>query len=184
MLDVGDLRILVTDHGPKDGPVVLMLHGWPDTAHLWRQQIPALVQAGYRVLAPDLRGFGESDKPDEVDACRVSACAGDAMAILDDVGAERAHVVGHDWGAAVGWALALSHPERVHTLVALSVGHPAAFANGGLRQLKASWYMLLFQFEGIAEEFLSRDDWAMFRRFLGNHPETERWIGTLSKPGR
>lgn len=183
LLDVGDLRVLVTDHGPEDGPVVLMLHGWPDTAHLWRHQIPALVEAGYRVVAPGLRGFGGSDKPRDVDACRVRACVADATAILDDIGADQAHVVAHDWGAAAAWVMALSHPERVRTLVALSIGHPAAFASGGLRQLKASWYMLLFQFEGIAEEFLSRHDWAMFRRFVGDHPETVRWIETLSEPG-
>src|SRR5690606_41298364 len=106
-----------------------------------------------------------------------------STAILDDIGADQAHVVAHDWGAAAAWVMALSHPERVRTLVALSIGHPAAFASGGLRQLKASWYMLLFQFEGIAEEFLSRHDWAMFRGFVGDHPETESLFVTLSEPG-
>lgn len=182
-VDVGGIELLVTDHGEADAPAVVMLHGWPDTAHLWRHQIPALTAAGYRVLAPDMRGFGGSDKPEAVEDYRVTTCVSDVVALLDEAGIERSHVVCHDWGAAVGWATALSRPERVLSLTALSVGHPNSFNQAGLRQLQMSWYMLLFQFEGIAETFLSADDWAMFRRFVGDHPETQRWVSTLSRPG-
>lgn len=175
--------LVVTDHGEADDPAVLMLHGWPDTAYLWRRQIPALTAAGYRVIAPDLRGTGGSDMPETVDAYRIDEHVKDAVTILDQAGAGQAHVVAHDWGSATGWALSLRHPGRVRSLTALSVGHPNSFNSAGLRQLQMSWYMLLFQFEGEAEDLLSADDWRLFRRFVGGHPETERWIETLSPPG-
>src|SRR5690606_19487651 len=138
-----------------------MLHGWPDTAYLWRRQIPALTAAGYRVVAPDMRGTGGSDKPEAVDAYRLNEHVEDAAVVLDEAGADEAHVVAHDWGAAAGWALSLRHPGRVRSLTVLSVGHPNSFNSAGLRQLQMSWYMLLFQFEGEAEELLSADDWRL-----------------------
>lgn len=174
--------IVVADHGEGD-QAVLLLHGWPDTAYLWRHQIPALTKAGYRVLAPDLRGFGRSDKPEEMGAYRVREHVADAVAVLDEAGVESAHLVAHDLGAVAAWALSLRAPGRVRSLSALSVGHPTAFDSAGLRQMQMSWYMLLFQFEGIAERLLAADDWEVFRRFVGRHPETERWIETLSEPG-
>src|SRR5690606_21583445 len=139
---------------------VLLLHGWPDTRHLWRGVVPALHAAGYRTIAPDLRGFGDSDKPEPVEAYGLLQLAGDALAVLDHVGAEQAHVVGHDWGAALAWALAAFAPERVASLAALSVGHPVAFREAGFPQREKSWYMLLFQFEGVAEQWLAADDFA------------------------
>ena len=96
---------------------------------------------------------------------------------------ERAHLVAHDWGAAAGWALAALHPERVNRLVALSVGHPATFWQSGLDQREKSWYMLLFQFRGTAEELLTRDDWQLFRDWVRHHPEAEHWIKGLQRPG-
>jgi len=178
----GELQLRVADHGAGD-ECVMLLHGWPDTASLWRHQVPALVEAGYRAIAPDMRGRGQSDRPEDVGDYRVSVNVGDMLAVMDDAGVERAHVVAHDWGASVGWALALRHPGRVASLTALSVGHPNSFSRAGLRQLQMSWYMLLFQFEDVAETFLSANDWAMFRRFVGEHSETERWIECLSEPG-
>lgn len=180
---VGDVSIAVADHGPADGVPVLAIHGFPDSARLWRHQIPVLADAGYRVLAPDLRGFGRSDRPEEVDAYRLAAVAGDMIGLLDDAGLDDVHVVGHDWGGAVAWFLAIAHPGRVRSLTALSVGHPAAFQAAGLRQLEKSWYMLLFQFEGIAEEWLSRDDWRGLREWAGSAPELEHWIADLSRSG-
>ncbi len=182
-VETGGLSILTTDHGPADGPVVLMIHGWPDTARLWRHQVPVLVDNGYRVLAPDVRGMGGSDRPGKVDDYRVSASVTDMISLLDDIGAERAHVVGHDSGAVAAWGLAISAPHRVASLTALSAGHPNAFNQAGLEQMRWSWYMLLFQFEGTAEGWLSQNDWAMFRRLMGNHPETENWIENLAPEG-
>ncbi|HLV90408.1 MAG TPA: alpha/beta fold hydrolase, partial [Acidimicrobiia bacterium] len=158
-VDSGGVSLNVADHGPPDGEPVLMLHGFPDSARLWRNQIPALVEAGYRVIAPDLRGFGRSDLSVTARQCGMRAMVGDVITVLSDAGVESAHVVGHDWGAAISWAAALSVPDRVRSLTALSVGHPSAFQAAGLAQREKSWYMLLFQFEGLAEKWLSDNDW-------------------------
>ena len=117
------VELAVLDQG--EGPAVLLLHGFPDSARLWRHQIPTLVDAGFRVVAPDLRGFGDSDKPADIEAYRVGKSVGDLTSVLDALEIERAHVVGHDWGAGVAWAMALMAPDRVDKLAVLSVGHPA-----------------------------------------------------------
>jgi pimeloyl-ACP methyl ester carboxylesterase len=174
------VELSVLDQG--EGPAVLLLHGFPDSARLWRHQIPTLLDAGFRVVAPDLRGFGDSGKPQEIEAYGFGHLIADALAILDDAGVEKAHVVGHDWGAAVAWALALLAPQRVERLVALSVGHPAAFAVRGLDQRRLSWYMLLFQFEE-AEALLRKDDWALFREWAASHPDIEDAIAGFERPG-
>jgi pimeloyl-ACP methyl ester carboxylesterase len=107
---------------------------------------------------------------------------GDVLGVLDHVGVERAHVVGHDWGAALAWVTASLAAARVESLVALSVGHPLSFGGAGLAQREKSWYMLLFQFEGVAEEWLSKDDWRNFREW-SSHPDVESCIADLSRPG-
>ncbi|HEY2428335.1 MAG TPA: alpha/beta hydrolase [Acidimicrobiales bacterium] len=160
------------------GRPVLLLHGFPDTGRLWRNQVPALAEAGYQVIVPDLRGYGRSDKPNDVDAYNMLMLAGDAAAVLDDAGVERAHVVGHDWGAALAWTLGAFVPDRVDHLVALSVGHPMAFRETGFEQREKSWYMLLFQFEGVAEEWLSANGWANFREWA-RHPDVDGVIADL-----
>lgn len=161
---------------------VLLLHGFPDSGRLWRHQVPALTAAGLRVVVPDQRGYGRSDKPAEVDAYALPYLVGDALAVLDAVGAPRAAVVGHDWGAAVAWGLASLLPERVERLVALSVGHPASFAAAGTPQREKSWYMLLFQFAGTAEAWLADDDWRNFREWSG-HPDADEVARELEKHG-
>jgi pimeloyl-ACP methyl ester carboxylesterase len=165
-----------------DGPPVVLLHGWPDSHRLWSATTPALVAAGYQVIAPDLRGMGDSDRPDGVDAYAIPFLAGDVLGILDHLGLERAHVVGHDWGSALAWATAAFAPDRVDHLVALSVGHPSAFGGAGFAQREKSWYMLLFQFEGIAEQWLSDDDWKNFRAW-SSHPDVEAVVAGLGRPG-
>jgi pimeloyl-ACP methyl ester carboxylesterase len=110
-----------------DGPPVVLLHGFPDSGRLWRHQVPALAEAGFQVIAPDLRGYGRSGKPEAIEAYSLLHLAGDVMAIMAELQAARAHVVGHDWGAALAWALASVAPDTVDHLVALSVGHPATF---------------------------------------------------------
>jgi pimeloyl-ACP methyl ester carboxylesterase len=161
-----------------EGPPVVLLHGFPDSGRLWRNQVPALVDAGFSTIVPDLRGYGASDKPDEVEAYSIPYLAGDIVAILDDLGLERAHVVGHDWGAALTWAFGSLLPDRVDRLVALSVGHPGSFVSAGYAQREKSWYMLLFQFEGIAEQWLSNNDWANLRDWSG-HPDADAVIADL-----
>lgn len=160
-----------------------MIHGWPDTGDLWAGQVTALTDAGYRVIVPDQRGFGSSDKPADVDAYGLFDLVGDANAVLDHFGCTTAHVVGHDWGAAVAWSVALFNPERIESLTAMSVGHPTAFSAAGIEQRRLSWYMLAFQFPGITEDWLSRHDWAELRTLLETHPGTEGVIDRLSAPG-
>ena len=163
------------------GTPVILLHGFPDTGACWRHQVPALAAAGHQVLVPDLRGYGSSDKPDGVDAYNIVHLAGDVASVLDHAGAPRAHVVGHDWGAAVAWAFAMFAPERVDRLCVLSVGHPATFLRT-YEQREKSWYMLLFEHEGIAEQWLRDDDWANLRAW-GHHPDVDAVIGELERSG-
>ncbi|MGH3670585.1 MAG: alpha/beta fold hydrolase [Pseudonocardiaceae bacterium] len=178
---VNDLSFHVLVEG--EGPPVLLLHGFPDCSALWRHQIPALTDAGYRVIVPDLRGFGASDHPVEVEAYRMEVLISDVLGILAALGEQRVSVVGHDWGAALAWALAATAPERVHRLAALSVGHPAAYFTDATAQREKSWYMLFFLFTGIAEDGLRRDGWALLRALLGDRGDMDRYVIDLDRPG-
>jgi pimeloyl-ACP methyl ester carboxylesterase len=180
-IDNGGVGIEFTDEGT--GKPVVLLHGWPDSGRLWRHQVPALTAAGFRVIVPDLRGFGASDAPEGVEAYSLPFLFTDVLAVLDHLGIERAHVVGHDWGSALAWGMAALAPDRVDHLVALSVGHPSCFAGAGLPQREKSWYMLLFQFAGIAEEWLSANDFANFAAWA-RHPDHAAAVADLSRPGR
>ena len=164
-----------------EGHPVVLLHGFPDSGRLWRHQVPALVDAGFQVIVPDLRGYGRSDKPEPVDAYSIPVLAGDVMAILAELQIGRAHIVGHDWGAALGWALASLVPGSVDHLAVLSVGNPVTFLRT-LEQRQKSWYMLLFQFPGVAERWLTEDDWANFR-WWGAHPDADQVIAELEADG-
>ncbi len=164
------------------GMPVVLLHGFPDSKRLWVRQIPALVDAGFQVIVPDQRGFGSSDKPTDVGAYAIPFLAMDVTAILDALAIERAHIVGHDWGGAVAWATASFAPERVDHLVALSVGHPSSFAGAGYAQREKSWYMLLFQFPGVAEHWLSADDWYGLREW-SRHPDADAVAADLDRDG-
>ena len=175
-VDVGGVGIEYEVSG--EGRPVVLIHGFPDSGRLWRHQVPALVDAGFQTIVPDLRGYGRSDKPPAVDAYALAALAGDVLAVMGDAGVKRAHVVGHDWGAAVAWGLGALAGDRVDHLVTLSVGHPATFRAGGFEQYEKSWYMLLFQFEGVAEQWLSADGWANFRAW-SRHPDVDAVIAEL-----
>jgi pimeloyl-ACP methyl ester carboxylesterase len=165
-----------------DGPPVVLLHGFPDSGRLWRHQVPALAEAGFKVIVPDMRGYGRSDKPTGVEAYTMDLLVGDVLGVIAAAGAERAHIVGHDWGAGVAWATALMAAERVERLVALSVGHPATFFADGFEQHEKSWYMLLFQFPKIAEQWLSADDWANFRAWI-HHPDADAVVAEMEANG-
>jgi pimeloyl-ACP methyl ester carboxylesterase len=186
-IETGGVSLSVTVEGPQGGPAVVLLHGWPDSSRVWRNQVPVLAEAGLRVVAPDLRGFGESDRPEGTKAYRAKSLCGDVVAVLDALGIEQAAVVGHDWGAALSWLLASAFaPDRVERLAVLSAGHPEALRNAGPRQRQLSWYVLLFQFEGVAERWLSMDDWANFREFCGGpdgYADVDAAIAELSRPG-
>jgi pimeloyl-ACP methyl ester carboxylesterase len=173
---VGDIELYVVEEGPADGPPVLLLHGFPDSSDLWRLQIPVLAEAGFRTIGPDLRGFGRSSKPASVEAYALPSIVGDVIGLLDVLGVERASVVAHDWGAAVGWALATLMPDRVERLAVLSVGHPSGYFSADEEQLRMSWYMLWFLWPGVAEQGLAADNWAFLRRWARDAGDTDRWI--------
>jgi pimeloyl-ACP methyl ester carboxylesterase len=162
------LRFHVRDEGPADGHAtpVVFLHGFPDTGELWQRQVDALAAAGFRCVAPDLRGRGESERPPDVEAYRLSTMVGDVTGIMDALGIERAHVVSHDWGAALGWVVASLAPERVDHFVAISVGFPGAGPQD-LEALQKGWYRLMFLFPGVAEKLLPANDWWLMRTFSG-----------------
>lgn len=180
-LALNGLDYAVTEAG--SGEALLMLHGFPDSARLWRHQIPALVDAGYHVIAPDLRGFGATAKPVGEEHYTLGSVLGDVTALLEHFGLERVKLVSHDWGAALGWAFAAYMPERVVRHVACSVGHLSALWHAGVAQRRLAWYMLLFMNRGVAEEILQRDDWQWFRDLFQHHPEMETWLADLGRPG-
>lgn len=176
-IDGGEINYV--DFG--SGPAVVFLHGFPDGWRLWRHQMETLADAGYRVIAMDQRGFGDSHKPAETSAYEMQLLVGDVLGLMDHAGVEQADIVCHDWGANVGWALASSQPGRVRRFVPIASGHPK-FART-IEGFEKSWYVFVFQFEGVAENLLSRDSFAVFRQLVRNHPETPRWIADLERPG-
>lgn len=181
MIAANGLNFHVRDEGT--GSPVLLLHGFPDTGDLWQSQVAALTGAGYRTIAPDLRGRGLSDKPEGVAQYALPLLVQDVACILDQMGVRRAHVVCHDWGAAVGWLLAALMPDRVERLVAISVGFPGAAGLPDLESLQKSWYRILFQFEGVAEDLYQRRDWYLAREMLQGGGDVEAAIRELSRPG-
>jgi pimeloyl-ACP methyl ester carboxylesterase len=184
-VETNGINLVVHVDGPEDGRPVLLLHGFPDSAHIWRHQIAALNAAGFRTIAPDQRGYCASDAPESVDAYAIPNLAMDAVGVLDALGVEQAAVVGHDWGASVGWVTATIFPDRVERLCTVSVGHPTAFFSaGGFEQKQLSWYMLFYQAEGIAEDWISRDGFENFRALAKDPADFERNVADMSKPGR
>jgi pimeloyl-ACP methyl ester carboxylesterase len=181
LIEANGLQFHVRDEG--SGTPVILLHGFPDTGDLWRNQVSALNKSGFRTIVPDMRGRGRSSKPEAVSEYRLSSIVRDVTGMMDSLGIERAHVVAHDWGAAVAWLLAALAPDRVDRLVAISVGAPGVGARPTMEELQKGWYRLLFLFEGTAEELIQRDDWYLFRLFLGGARDTDAYVKTLSEPG-
>jgi pimeloyl-ACP methyl ester carboxylesterase len=147
-----------------------LLHGFPQSSYAWRKQIPALAER-FRVVAPDLRGYADSDKPPRVSDYRMPVLVDDIVGLVGELGEEQAHIVGHDWGGAIAWAVAQRWPEAVGRLAVLNCPHPALFQRA-LRswspQLLRSWYVLFFQLIGIPELILLRDGAAFVGRVLRN----------------
>jgi pimeloyl-ACP methyl ester carboxylesterase len=163
------VRLHVVEAGPEDGPLVVLLHGFPEFWYGWRHQIGPLAGAGYRVLVPDQRGYDASDKPRRVSDYRIERLARDVLALIDDAGGRRATLVGHDWGAAVAWWLASHHPERLERLAILNVPHPVVMRRHLLlnpRQIRRSWYIFLFQLPWLPEWLVRRNGWSLAARAL------------------
>ncbi len=166
------------------GPAVLLLHGFPDTHNIWRYQIPALVAAGYQVIAPDLRGFGATEISTNLRDYRIDNLAQDVIALLDALDIPKVRMVAHDWGAAIGWTVAIQHPERVERYIALSVGHLTCYATGGLMQKIKGYYVALFQLRGFAEWLYSFNDFWLLNKFARSPQEIAGWRAELGRPGR
>jgi pimeloyl-ACP methyl ester carboxylesterase len=182
MLEVNGIRLHAVTTG--QGPTVLLLHGFPDTHIVWRKQVGALAAAGYRVLAPDLRGYGRSDAPAGVHDYTLEKLRGDVLGLLDALHIDKVSLVGHDWGGLIGWQLAALAPGRIERFVAMSTGHPSAIARAGILQHLRMTYVLGFILPGIAEHTLRAGDWFIMRQFTGEPGQADHWKRDLSPPGR
>lgn len=197
-VDVGEVTLHVaearptnvgTGEVPKDVPLVVFLHGFPEFWWSWRDQLKALSEAGYWAVAPDMRGYNESDKPDGVASYDLENLAGDVAGLVRALGREKAIVVGHDWGAVVAWGFAMLHPELLERLAILNVPHPLVMLKNlrsSPKQILKSWYVFFFQLPRLPEKFVSRKDYAFARqtfRIDGFDKETiEHYIDALRVP--
>ena len=188
--EVGPLTFDVVVAGPADGPAVVLLHGFPETSACWRLLVPVLAAAGYRVIAPDQRGYSPRARPREASAYRSDRLVGDVLGLADALGADSFHLVGHDWAAAVAWQVAGHHPDRLLTLTILSVPHPAAFGaalagDGGSDQASRSSYMEFFRTAG-SEDTLLADDAALLRLLYAgsglSDEESAPYLDALADP--
>lgn len=159
-IETNGVRLHVLEDGPPGGPLVILLHGFPEFSYAWRHQGPALAAAGFHVVAPDQRGYAQSDKPAGVRAYALDVLAADIIGLADAYGATTFRLVGHDWGAAVAWWVAIHHGERLDRLAILNAPHPVAFQRlirRSPRQLARSWYMFVFQVPALPEWSLRRN---------------------------
>jgi pimeloyl-ACP methyl ester carboxylesterase len=168
-IQTNNINLHVLTDGPENGTPVILLHGFPEFSYGWRKQIPALTEAGFRVIVPDQRGYNLSDKPGGVSSYDVNILAQDIIGLFDHFGIEKAKLVGHDWGAVIAWTVALNHPERLEKLAILNVPHPDVmmrFILENSEQRKKSWYVFFFQISFFVEWMLSRNDFHNLARML------------------
>lgn len=165
----GPVELRAKVAGPESGPLVILLHGFPEFWYSWHRQMAPLAAAGYRVIVPDLRGYNASSKPGGVNAYAIEHLVSDVIAIADKLGCGKFCLAGHDWGAAIAWSVAAEHPGRVASLAILNVPHPATmarFLKTRLRQLLHSWYIIWFQIPLIPEMVMAADDYRMAKLSL------------------
>src|SRR3954451_2839392 len=187
--EIGDVQLHYVEAG--EGPLVVLLHGFPEFWYGWRLQIQPLAAAGFRVVAPDMRGYNLSSRPDGVAAYDTDKLAADIRGLIHERGAESALLVGHDWGGTAAWITAMNHPEVVDRLAILNAAHPRKL-NQGLRhpsQLRRSWYFFYFQFPGLPEHHARAKDWQFFTHFLHDArppytaDEMAHYVEAWSQPG-
>ena len=189
---VNNVRLHWVEQGA--GPLVVLLHGFPEFWWGWHRQIPALTEAGFRVVAPDLRGYNLSEKPKGAGSYRVSILVEDVVSLIHHLGEERAHVAGHDWGGVVAWRLALRHPERVDRLIVLNAPHPAVFSRElkRPRQFLRSWYAMFFQLPLLPELVFRANGYATLERIFRKSParpgafsddDIRRYKEAMARPG-
>lgn len=191
---VNGIRLHATEAGPPDGPLAILLHGFPEFRWGWRKQLDALANAGYRVLAPDQRGYHRSDKPPGLAAYHLDVLAADVLALADACGAATFRLVGHDWGGLVAWWVATRHPERVAQLAILNAPHPDAWrrlARRRLRQALKSYYVALFQLPFVPEWLLRAGGFGLLRRAMSgtarrgtfSAADLDRYAEAWAQPG-
>jgi pimeloyl-ACP methyl ester carboxylesterase len=187
--EIGDQRLHYVEAGT--GPLVVLLHGFPEFWYGWRRQIAPLAAAGFRVVAPDTRGYNLSSRPQDVAAYDTGALADDIGGLIRERGAETAMLVGHDWGGTLAWTLAMNHPEVVDRLAILNAAHPRKLSQGLHHpgQLRRSWYFFFFDLPDLPESVVHANNWHFFRHFLRDArpaltpEETDRYIAAWSQPG-
>jgi pimeloyl-ACP methyl ester carboxylesterase len=187
--EIGDQRLHYVEAG--EGPLIVLLHGFPEFWYGWREQIEPLAAAGFRVVAPDMRGYNLSSKPDGVAAYDVDQLAADIRDLIRERGAESALLVGHDWGGSVAWYTAMQYPEVVNRLAILNAAHPRKLSQGLHHpgQLRKSWYFFFFDLPDLPEGVVRSDDWRFFRHFLRDADpvytpeEVDRYVEAWSQPG-
>jgi epoxide hydrolase 4 len=188
--DVGkDIKLHYVEAG--QGPLVVLLHGFPEFWFGWRLQIPALAAAGFRVVAPDLRGYNLSSKPKKYQDYGALSLADDVKGLIDKLGEKSAFLVGHDWGGTAAWQTAMSHPEVVERLAVLDAAHPRKLSEGlhHPSQLRRSWYFFYFQLPREPEKHVAANNWEFFKDFLrdANPPYTDAelafYVDAWSQPG-
>jgi epoxide hydrolase 4 len=188
------IRLHVVEAGPKSGIPVLLMHGFPEFWYGWRKQIPALVEAGCRVIVPDQRGYNLSDKPEGIENYHIDKLTGDVLGLIDALDYERVDLVGHDWGAIVSWVFAFKHPERLHKLGILNAPHPLVmrrFLQRDPEQIRRSWYTYFFQLPWIPEMGMRANHWRGAVRALRGSGKTqtftnediEKYKEAWSQPG-
>ena len=193
-IETNGVRLHVAQAGPENGRLVILLHGFPEAHLSWRYQIDELAEAGFRVLAPDQRGYNLSEKPDEIAAYSLDELVEDVVGLIDHAGAAHAFVVGHDWGGAVAWWLAAKHPERVQRLVILNVPHPIVMGRtirSSWTQRRKSWYMYAFQIPRLPEFGVRLNNWRRLVDGMQGHSvpgtfsdeDMERYRETWAQPG-
>jgi len=188
-ISAGEHRFTARAAGPEDGELVLLLHGFPETSYEWRNQLPALAAAGYRAVAPDLRGYSPGARPEGVEWYRATHLVADVLAFADWLGGHNFYLVGHDWGAAIAWQVAGRHPDRLRSLTIVSVPHPGAFGTAiadDPDQQQRSGYVQFFQQDGgVAEQALLENDAAALRALFTGFPDdaVEEYVSALQQPG-
>ena len=185
-IESNGIRMRIAEMG--EGPLVLFIHGWPESWYSWRHQLPAIAKAGYHVVAPDMRGYGKTDKPEDVGAYDIEHLTADVVGIIDALGEETAVVVGHDWGSIVAWNCLLLHPERFSALVAMSVPYSGRAAASPLSSWQTRFgdnffYILYFQEMGVAEAEFDADPRGILSR-LYLSPDSPRKPVEVSDPKR
>jgi pimeloyl-ACP methyl ester carboxylesterase len=197
-IETNGINMRIAEMG--EGPLIILVHGWPESWYSWRHQMPALAEAGYHVVSPDMRGYGKTDAPEPIEAYDIEHLTADVAGIIDAVGEETAIVAGHDWGALVAWHCVLLHPDRFTALIAMSVPYGGRGEQSLVQQLEAAYgdnffYILYFQEPGVAEGEFDADPYGILSR-LYLSPDSPReapevtdpkasaggWIPRLGKP--